>query len=505
MKTMNKKGIRIPHTLVLIYLVVIFCSIMTYFIPVGVFDVEQKTYVQNGEEVTRTVLKPETFRIVKDENGNSIKYNAPLFGTEDFGGKTGALNAVFEGMVSGDKWGPAVGVIAFVLVIGGAFAIVMRTGAIDNGLNTIISISNGKEYLIIPLVYTMFSLGGATFGMNEEVIPFVMILAPMTVAMGYDSVTALMITIVASEVGFATSWMNPFGVALAQSIADIPVLSGAGFRMVMWLFFTIMGVIFTMNYARKIKKNPSLSVSYESDDHFRNISGNIEIKSKLGIGDKLVLLTVVLTVIWVVYGVVAYSYYIPEIASQFFVMGLISGIIGVIFKLNNMEIDDIATSFQKGAADLLGAALVIAIARGILIVLGGVDANTPSVLNTILSKAGNLISVFPPAISAWFMFIFQSIFNFFIISGSGQAALTMPLMAPLSDIAGVTRQVGVLAYQLGDGFTNLIFPTAGVLIACLSAARLDYIKWAKFQIKYQALLFLSGSIFIFAAVLIGLN
>jgi uncharacterized ion transporter superfamily protein YfcC len=154
---------------------------------------------------------------------------------------------------------------------------------------------------------------------------------------------------------------------------------------------------------------------------------------------------------------------------------------------------------------LLCAALVIAIARGILIVLGGVDANTPSVLNTILSKAGNLISVFPPAISAWFMFIFQSIFNFFIISGSGQAALTMPLMAPLSDIAGVTRQVGVLAYQLGDGFTNLIFPTAGVLIACLSAARLDYIKWAKFQIKYQALLFLSGSIFIFAAVLIGLN
>ena len=184
-------------------------------------------------------------------------------------------------------------------------------------------------------------------------------------------------------------------------------------------------------------------------------------------------------------------------------MGLVSGIIGVVFKMNEMTTDDIAKSFQKGAADLLGAALVVGMAKGILIILGGADPSIPSVLNTILDSASRAIGNLPTALSAWFMYVFQSIFNFFVVSGSGQAALTMPLMAPLSDLVGVTRQVAVLAFQLGDGFSNLIVPTSGALIGCLGAARLDFGKWIKFSIKLQAWLFAFASIFMIAAVMIG--
>ena len=200
-----------------------------------------------------------------------------------------------------------------------------------------------------------------------------------------------------------------------------------------------------------------------------------------------------------------HAYYIHEIATQFFIMGLVAGIIGVIFKLNNMKINDIAESFRDGAKDLLGAALVVGMAKGIVLVLGGDSPSEPTVLNTVLFHAGQSLKGFPTYLSAWFMYVFQSVFNFFVVSGSGQAALTMPLMSPLAEIVGVTKQVAVLAFQLGDGFTNLIVPTSGALIGTLAVARLDWAKWAKFQIKFQFILFALASAFVIGAVLIGFN
>lgn len=498
------KKVNIPHTFVIIFFVVLFCALLTYLIPMGQYDTEEITYDQNGEEKSRTVLDADSFRIVTDENGNPEKYKAPLFGTDDVGGKIGVVNYVFEGLVSGDKWGAAVGVVVFILVVGGAFGIMFRTGAIDNGILTAISRTRGMEKLAIPILFILFSLGGAVFGMGEEAIPFVLIVAPLMVAIGYDSVVAICVTYCATQIGFATSWMNPFSVAIAQGIAGVPVMSGAGFRIVMWVFFTGFGIVFTMLYGAKIKKSPTLSVSYESDEFFRRGAENRDVKNvKMGVGDILVILVMFLTIVWVVWGVVAKGYYIPEIAAQFFVMGIVSGIIGVIFHMRDMKIDDIAKSFQSGAADLLGAALVVGMAKGILIILGGSDPSVPSVLNTILNAAGNMIGKLPSVVSAWFMYIFQTVFNFFVVSGSGQAALTMPLMAPLSDLVGVTRQVSVLAFQLGDGFSNLVVPTSGTLIGCLGAAHLGFGKWFKFSIKLQAWLFAFATVFIVAAVMIG--
>ena len=415
------------------------------------------------------------------------------------------LNYVFEGMTVGDKWSTAVGIIAFILVVGGAFGIVMKTGAIDAGILRIIRILNGKEILLIPILTFLFSLGGAVFGMGEEAIPFVLILVPMFIAMGYDAVVGLMCSYVATQIGFGTSWQNPFGLAVAQGIADLPVMSGAWFRIPVWIFFTTLTAVFTMMYARKIKKDPKLSVAYESDNQFRK---EFEEKGKeelpFTLGHKLVVLTIVATMIWTVWGVVDQGYYIPEIASQFFVMGLVAGIIGVVFKLNNMTVNDIASAFNTGASDLLGAAMCVGMAQGIIIVLGGTDPTSGTVLNTILYNISNAMQGLPTMVSAWFMYVFQSVFNFFVVSGSGQAALTMPIMAPLADLVGVERQVAIVAYQLGDAFTNFIVPTSGVLLGALAAARLDWGQWAKFQIKFQGILFVCGSITVLLGVLLGL-
>ena len=501
----KKKKFQMPHTYIIIFGVILFAAILTMFIPLGKYETKEITYTMNGEEKTRTVLDPDSFEYVLDENGNRVTKVAPIFGTEDFGGQ-GILNYVFEGLTTGNKNGTAVGIIAFILVVGGSFGIVLRTGAVEGGIMRVISMTNGKEIFLVPILTVLFSLGGAVFGMGEEAIPFVMILVPMFIAMGYDAVVGIMCSYVATQIGFGTSWQNPFGLAVAQGIAGIPVMSGAWFRIPLWIIFTALTCVFTMRYAAKVKKNPKLSVAYESDQEYReDFEKNGKADIPFTFGHKLVLLTILICMIWTIWGVVTQGYYIPEIASQFFVMGLVSGIIGLIFHLNGMQINDIPRAFDHGAADLLGAAMCVGMAQGIIIILGGTSATDGTVLNTILYTISNGMKNFPPVISAWLMYVFQSVFNFFVVSGSGQAALTMPIMAPLADLVGVERQGAVLAYQLGDAFTNFIVPTSGCLLGALAAAKLEWGQWAKFQIKFQGFLFVFASIAVVVAMMIGLS
>ena len=439
------------------------------------------------------------------DTSEKLHKTAKVWGTDDFGG-FGFLNFVFEGLVSGDKYGSAVGIAALILVVGGAFGIIMKTGAIDAGIFAFISKTRGLERLALPLLFFAFSFGGATFGMAEEVIPFSMVMVPFVIALGYDSIVAVTVTYVASQIGNATSWMSPFSVAVAQGIAGIPVLSGATFRIIMWVVITGLSAAYLMVYAERIRKNPEKSLTYKSDAYFRDhIQKTSDENKPFLLGHKLILLEMLAVLIWIVWGVTQKGYYIPEIASQFFVMGLGAGLIAVIFKLEDMGLNDVASAFQSGAADLAGTAIVVGMAKGILLVLGGSDANVPSALNTILHSIGGLLSGVPAFIGAWFMYIFQSLFNLVVTSNSGQAALTMPIMAPLADLVGVSRQIAVLAYQLGSGFMDAFNPVSASLIGVLGVARIEWAKWAKFQIKMQGFLFVLGTIFIFIAVAIGLQ
>lgn len=487
----------VPDTYVIIFFVVALAAAATYFVPLGVFDTEEVTYTSQGEEQSTTVLDPGSFQVA--EGG------VEGVGLFEAGGGAGFLNYVFAGLVSGDEFGAAVGVVAFIIVIGGAFGIVLRTGAVESGLLSVIDRTQNKEFLIIPVLFFLFSLGGAVFGMGEEAIAFAIILIPIVVALGYDAITGVMITYVATQIGFAASWMNPFGLAIAQGIAGVPVLSGSGFRVAMWLFFTALGIVYTYLYARRIKADPTRSLSYRSDEYFRRDFERREGRERFGLGHALVLLTIAAGIAWIVWGVAANAYYIPEIASQFFTIGLAAGIIGVAFRLNGMRVNDVADAFKQGAQDLLPAALVVGMAQGIVLILGGDDPSEPSVLNTILHSVAQWMDGVAPAAAALFMLVFQTVFNFFVVSGSGQAALTMPLMAPLADLLGVTRQVSVLAFQLGDGFANMIVPTSAALMGTLGAARLDWATWVRFIIKFLLLIFAIAAILVVAAQLAGFS
>lgn len=540
---------RMPDTYVIIFIIVLLAAALTYVVPTGYFNVNyvvedmegnvidvvadntvqevevdgvvytvdtadgSKTYVYSGENEIGSIKKSKASAleipggVIVQEYGNfeSTGEKASIKVFEKWGG-VGFLNYMFEGLVTGDKWGSAVGVVAFILVVGGAFGIILKTGAVDASIVNLIGKYSRADMILIPLLFLAFSLGGAIFGMGEEAIPFAMIVVPLMISMGYDAIVGILITYGATQIGFATSWMNPFSVAIAQGIAGVQVGSGAGFRILMWLIFTALGIAFTMFYGARIKKDPKKSVAYESDHLYREEFSNKSLADNpLKLGHVLVLITIGLGIVWTVWGVQAHGYYIPEIASVFFTMGLVSGIIGVVFKLNNMGVNDIAEAFKEGAKDLVGAALVVGMAQGIVLVLGHSSANSPSVLNTILSGMSSALNGIPTAFTAWIMYIMQSVFNFFVVSGSGQAALTMPLMAPLAELVGVSKQVAVLAFQLGDGFTNLIVPTSGCLMGVLGVAKLDWNKWFKFQWKFQVVLFGVASIFMFAAVILGLS
>lgn len=430
---------------------------------------------------------------------------ARIWGTEDTGG-FGVLNYVFEGLVTGDRTGTAVGIVALILVVGGSFGIIMRTGAVDAGIYAFINTSKGLERAALPLLFFVFSLGGATFGMAEECIPFAMVMVPFVIALGYDSIVAVTVTFVASQVGNAVSWMSPFSVAIAQGIAGIPVLSGTSFRLPMWFIVTALSAAYMMIYAEKIRKHPESSVVYESDKFFRDrMNETTDEEKEFKLGHKLILLEMLAVLVWIVWGVTQEGYYIPEIASQFFVMGFVAGVTAIIFKLNGMTINEMAASFQSGVKDLAGTAVVVGMAKGILLVLGGSDATEPSALNTILHYIGESVHGIPAFFGAEIMYLFQSCFNLAVTSNSGQAALTMPIMAPLSDVLGIHRQIAVLAYQMGAGFVDTFTPVSAALIGVLGVAHIDWATWAKFQIKMQGFFFLMGTIILFIACMIGLQ
>ena len=465
---MKQKQFSMPDASIILLCVAVVAYMATVFITPGVF---------NAESGSHTVQLSQ-YQAVNDQQ------SPPVFAQ---GSDIGLANVLFEGLVSGDKYGAAIGVMAFILITGGAFGIIMKTGAINNGIMALINKTKRVEWLFIPLLFLLFSLGGAVFGMGEEAIAFCIVLLPIMQQLGYDAKVTVLTTYVATQIGFATSWMNPFSIAIAQSIAEIPVFSGAGFRMLAWACFTLVGLVFTMRYAKRIKTQPQKTGDQPT--------------IKLSLADALTLLVFVLGIAWVVWGVMARQYYIPELAAQFFCIGLISAIIAIVFK--KLTANECADAFKHGAQELLPAALLVALAKGIVLILGGSDLTTPSTLNTLLYYCASSIASVPDYIAAWGMLVFQSVFNFFVSSGSGQAAITMPLMSPLGDLLNVSRQIVVLAFQLGDGLTNILIPTSASLIGCLGVVKLDWGEWAAFIWRFALALFVLASGFIFLAYFIN--
>ncbi len=470
---------RMPDTYLILGAIALLVYALSFLIDPGLFAVEE--VLRDGRPVS--LIDPDSFRSVP---GGGL----PLFASD---GQPGLFNALYEGLVSGSRSGGAVGIIAFILITGGAFGVVMATGAIDRGIGRIAGLCGDNSSLLLSSLFLVFSLSGAVFGMGEEVAPFVLMLLPVMRRLGYDGVTTVMVTYVATQIGFATSWMNPFSLAIAQGIAGLPLLSGMEFRLVLWLVFTLTGLALTLHYAARhhsVPAEPSAAAAHT-------------VQAPLLHGDRWIIAALFLTIAWMIWGVVAAGYYLPEIATQFAVLGVAAGLLGCVFRLNGLTANAAVEAFRRGAMELLPAAMVVGFARGIVFLLGGDDPTAPSLLNTFLYHASAALSGLPAALAAWLMLLGQGLFNFFVSSGSGQAALTMPLMAPLSDLVGVSRQIAVLAFQLGDGLTNLAVPTSAGLMACLGAARLDWLQWLRASAFFLLVLLVLASAAILVASAVG--
>jgi len=462
---MRSKKIRLPHTLVLIYAMVILAVVATWIVPGGQYQ-----------------------RVEKD--GRSI----PVAGTFALTSRNPqGLGALFVSPVKG--FIDAAAIIAVVFVVGGAFSVIQKTGAVMSFIHNLalrFGQSRALRALLIPVTMVVFSLGGAVFGMCEETMPFVLIFVPLALSLGYDSIVGVAIPFVGAASGFAGAFFNPFTVGIAQGIAGLPIYSGIGYRVIIWAVGTAIAITVVMRYAARVHRNPRQSPTYEDDLERReklqlNLSPTEMVQ--LTPAHKRVLVLFLAGMALLVFGILRFKWYINEIAGLFLALGVISGFVG------RLKADDMARSFVDGAKDMVNAALIIGCARAILVV-----ATDGRILDTTLYSMSKAIAHFHPILSAQLMFISQCIINFFVHSGTAQAALTMPIMAPLGELVGITRQTSVFAFQLAE-YINPILPTSGVTMGILGLAQLRWEKWAKWLLPLVVIWVIFGLLTLIPPVL----
>ena len=509
---------------------------MTWFVPAGQFD-HQQVFV-NGS--SRDVIVPGSYHAVEQ---------APQ------------TWQIFGAFLKGFQMQAAI--IAFVLIIGGAFQIMNSSKAIDFGIMAFLRKSKqweskglvrkiGVGPIVITVTMVIFSLFGAIFGMSEETLAFVIIFVPLAISMGYDSITGLLMVYVAAHIGFSGAIFNPFTIGIAQGLSGIPLFSGFEYRTVIWLVLTALIIGFTLFYAAKVKKNPKASPMYELDAFWRNrreeaAEAHFDYETPRAAWITFALVNIVLilfsvfypmttmtvgessftfpwvpvltalhallgffllrksclyyvleillfTILFLVVGVLGHGWYVMEISALFLAMGIISG-----FAMG-ANASTVALEFIAGAKDIITAAIIVGLAGGIIIVL-----QDGHIMDTILYALAGTMEGSGKGTTASLMYLIQTCLNLFIPSGTAKAALTMPIMAPFSDIVELSRQTTVLAYQLGDGFTNMITPTSAVLMGALGIAKVPYDIWFKWWWKILLCFMLLGLAFLLVTVMVPLN
>lgn len=441
---MKWSAIKSPDALVVVTAFLLLIVGLTWVLPAGEYARE----VIDG----RTMVVPGTYERT-EQNPQGI---------------TDFLVAPIRGFVS------AAHIIGFVLLVGGAFSMVTATGALDSALQRILVLAQrnpGLKKWIIPVLMVIFSFAGGTFGMAEETLVFILITLPLARSLGYDAIVGVAIPFVGVSMGFAGAAVNPFTVGIAQGIAELPLFSGWEYRWIVWAVYTLIGILFVMWYVRKLERNPESSLLYGLTSAAK-VADEPEI-IPFTINRKAVVFLFLCSLALLMFGANNLGWYIDEIAALFIALGLVSAIIG------RLSLSDAVKSFSNGAKDMLAAALIIGISKSILVV-----AEDGMIIDTILFALSSAVEDMPAAFSVQVMFITQGLLNIIVPSGSGQAAITMPVMTPLADIIGVSRQTAVLAFQMGDGLLNMVIPTSGVTMGILSIAGIPYNIWLRWMWKF---------------------
>lgn len=463
----KKRKFSFPHSYTLIFILIVSAAILTWVIPSGQFD----TVVENVDGMEKTTVVPGTYHVIEKEgNGQGIG---------------AVLEAPAAGIIA------AVEVVAFVLVVGGAFGVILKTGAVDRSLFTMANSLGGKGILVIPLAMILFSLGGATFGMSEEVIPLFAVFISLMFSLGFDSMTAILILFLGTQAGYVGSTINPFNVLIAQGVADVHGNPLLWYRLICWVIITTISILFTMSYARKVKANPESSIVYASDQLVKHKFQNYEQDKEFSAGDKLIVGGFVIGLGVMIWGIITQGWYMIEISALFVVLALFAGIVAKFGQKG------IAEAFVSGCADFAYAAVIIGLARGVLVIM-----ENGMIIDTILNSLANVLEDLPKALFSTLLLGAQIVVSFFVPSSSGAAALTMPVMAPLGDLLNIDRDVIVLSNQFGNGLMNIISPTGGVLLAGLAIAEINFSKWFKVGLKIFIILTVTATVLLYIATLL---
>lgn len=462
---MEKKKFRFefPHVLALLVALVILATAMTYVVPAGTYD-----RVKN-EDNGYTVVVPGSYHTIEQQPVSFLDIPGKLF----------------------DSFVKASDIIAFVFIVGGAFAIVMATGAIDTFCVSAARKFAGKEkFLLVGLMF-VFSILGSTEGMSTEGVAFIPMAIVLCSALGYDRLTAVSVVMLGALCGYAAGALNPFNTGIAQVLAELPMFSGLAYRLVVHVVLLAVLSFFVVRYAEKVKADPTKSLLYGEDYEIDDNSG-VDTNAKMTTRQIVILCTVLAGFAVLIYGTLKLGWWLSEMAGLFLVLGLVCGLIG------KLRINEICKIFSDGAGLLVSGALMIGFARAIQMVM-----ESGCIIDTIVYALSNLVSLLPTVLQSTGVYLIQSLLNVVLTSSNVQVVVTMPILIPVGDLVGVSRQATVLAFQLGDGFSNMLLPTWGTLMSILAVAKISYQKWVKYAWKIFVAWTLAGVVLMIVATLIG--
>lgn len=452
---------KIPNAFVILFVIVILMSVLTYVVPSGEFE---RVEMKNG----RMGVVPGTFHLIEKTDEMKV-------------GPWDMFMAIPKGITS-------TGIImVIVFLAGGMFKILEETRVIINSLG--ILVRNIEKYnlsksLAVVVLTFVFGFFGAAIG-YESLIPFVPLGVMVALGLGWDLMTGVGIVVGGLSVGFATSPINPYTVGVAHSIAELPTFSGMGLRTAFCVLSLLVLSLHIIKYTKKIEADPKKSFSYGVSTKGFNIERNQLENFSLDTRGKIILALFISFIGVVIFGVVVYKWYLTQLCALFLLYSLVFGIVA------GFNADKIVNAIIKGASELMGGALIIGLARSIQVIM-----TQGKIGDTIINSLSEPLKQFSPLVSSIFMTLIQGVINFFIPSGSGQAMATMPIMIPLSDIIGVNRQIAVLAFQIGDGLINIIIPTLGGLLAMLAIGRVPFDKWVRFIFSVVVKLYILGWVFL---------
>lgn len=474
------KKIQLPHVFTLLFAVTAVLSVASWVVPSGSFE---RVETQVGS-MTKQLVVPGSFHTLdKARSFEGIWLTqTPPDGAASPVSLQGLLSAIPRGLED------SADIIFFIFMMGGVFGILRATGTITATLGWLTQRFEKRVWLLVAVLTVLMGVGGSTLGMGEEFIPLVPVFLLLAKRLGYDRLFGLSVVVLASGIGFAAATTNPFTVNIAQSIAGVPLNSGIGLRAAFFCICITLTIVHILRYGAKIKGDPSQSLVADTPDPELEQAELVTPSWRHG----AIVAMCALLFVGIMVGVQKGGWWLNDMAGGFLLMGLLGAALG---KLSPAKA---TTAFVHGLGDMVVAALVVGFARGIVVVM-----NDAQILDSLIYGASSLLDGVGPHIAAQGMLLFQTCLNFFIPSGSGQAAVTMPLMAPLADLQGVSRQTAVFAFQCGDGFSNMVIPTSGSLMAMLLMAQVPYERWLKFVGPLILQLLVVSAVFLGVAVQIG--